>query len=74
MTIEYPEGTSPSAIHAAFHDQPVNEIGARAQVQELIPRRMQRLLLGTAGIENDISGGLVYNAGAQVANVLESFY
>ena len=36
MTVEYPEGTLPSAIHAAFHDPPVNEIAGRAQVQELI--------------------------------------
>ncbi|ORX38335.1 adaptin N terminal region-domain-containing protein [Kockovaella imperatae] len=36
MTVEYPEGTLPTAIYAAFHDQPVKEIAGRAQVQELI--------------------------------------
>ena len=36
MTIEYPPDVSPDAIAAKFHDEPVNEIAGRAQIQELI--------------------------------------
>jgi AP-2 complex subunit alpha len=36
MGIEYPNETTESGVSARFHDEPVGEIGGRAQIQEMI--------------------------------------
>ena len=36
MTIEYPNATTSAGVSVNFHDAPVGEIAARAQVQELL--------------------------------------